>query len=77
MDQQNLSKLIDLLRKKGVSSYKTPEVSLELLPEAPQSNYKKKQDLSGDPIQSENPFNEDDALFWSSAGIPEVKEEVQ
>lgn len=68
-----LSKFIDLLRKKGVKSFKQGELSLELLPEAPLSNYKRKQPTdTSDVIQTEE-FSDEDALFWSSAGLPEEK----
>lgn len=75
MDLKNtkeLIKLIDLIRKKGVTRLKSADFEIELAPSAlfPESNYKKKQteDL---PIESVVPFTPEQALFWSSAGIPE------
>lgn len=77
----DLSKLIDLARKKGVSSFKIDAGSAlfecTLAPEEPLSRYKKKQaDTTGpdapadpDPVQSQEA-----ALFWSSPGIPDGQE---
>jgi hypothetical protein len=70
---QDLGKFIDLMRKKGVRSFKISGIEMELLPEAPPSNYKKKED-SKDEIKVEDAYTEEDALFWSSAGVPELKE---
>lgn len=67
----DLSKIIDLCRKKGVDSIEIQGIKLSLRDEAPPSNYKKKKEIGSDVIQTENQFTEDDALFWSSAGIPE------
>lgn len=67
----DLSKIIDLCRKKGVESIEIQGIKLVLRDEAPPSNYKKKKQFeSGDPVV-EGAFTEDDALFWSSDGIPE------
>lgn len=55
-----------------MKTLKIDNIEFTLNPEAPPSNYKKKQsDLSpSDPIV-EGQLSEDDLLFWSSAGIPE------
>ena len=66
----DLSKIIDLCRKKGVESIEIQGIKLSLRDEAPKSNYKKKQVEAGDPV-IETPFSDEDALYWSSAGIPE------
>lgn len=66
----DLSKIIDLCRKKGVDSIEIQGIKLSLKHEAPPSNYKKKKEPEGDVIV-ESLFTEEDALFWSSAGIPE------
>ena len=77
----DLVKLVAFCRKNGLQTYKktTGPVHLELAfhPAAllPESNYKrkKKEQSSSDHIPTDNPFTEDDALFWSSAGIPPEK----
>lgn len=74
--QAELGKFIDLLRKKGVTTIEIDGLKMTLAPEAPPSNYKKKQnELQGD-VVVENEFSEEAALFWSSAGLPEEKEAV-
>lgn len=70
---KNLTQMIDLCRKKGVESIKIDGLELTLRPEAPPSNYKRKlQEVQGE-VPTENPYTEEDAIFWSSAGIPEEK----
>ncbi len=73
MDLKNtkeLTKLIAFARKNGITRIKEGEVEIDIAPQAlfPESAYKKKQTEIETP---ETPFNEADALFWSSAGIPE------
>lgn len=80
MDLKNtseLDKLVKFCRKNGITSLKSGEFAMELAPSAlfPESNYKKKKNLeavsSHSEVLTENEFTEQDALFWSSAGIPE------
>lgn len=74
MDLKNkpeLVKLIDLLRKKGVTKIKSGDFELELAPAAlfPESYYKRKQSEGVSETITEVPYTEEEALFWSSAGI--------
>ena len=76
MDIKNLvelEKVIALCRKKGVKSFKIDGIEVELSSEIPQSNYKRKQDQSTDLISTHNVYDEEAALFWSSAGLPDEK----
>lgn len=62
-----LSKLIELLRKKGVKSFKSGDLAIELAPEAlfPLTDYQKKK-LDKDAVIA-NPIAEaDKLLYWSS-----------
>ena len=66
---KELKELIKLLRAAGVSEFETPELKLKLRDEAPPSTYKKKQEeLPLDPT-SEQPYTDEQALFWSSHPI--------
>lgn len=67
-----LEKLVKFCRKSGIKSLKSGDFSLELDAQAlfPESNYKKKQEQTSELITPPI-FTEDEALFWSSAGIPE------
>jgi hypothetical protein len=67
---QEIKKLVDFLRKQGVSHLKSGEFEISLSPSAlfPQKPAKESQ---SDHIPTEGTFSEEDALFWSSAGIPE------
>jgi hypothetical protein len=74
----DLSKLIELLRKKGVKSFEYQGLKLELNDEAPQSNYKKKQqEPQQDYIPTEGmpQWDTDAALFWSSEGLPDLTQD--
>jgi hypothetical protein len=77
VDIQNtddLSKIIDLCRKKGVETIQIGNVQLTLREEAPASRYKKKQIETTDKIDAESLYDEEASLYWSSAGIPEEKD---
>lgn len=79
MDLKNLKeveKIIKFCRKNGITRIKEGEVELHISAQAlfPESTYKKKQKEVESPVELENQFTEEDALFWSSAGIPEEKE---
>lgn len=79
-NSKDLLKIISLLRKQGVVSFKSGDFQIELAKEAlfPESPYlKKKNESSGDAVQVDTPYSEQDYLFWSSAGIPQLPEEVQ
>jgi len=69
-----LSKIIDLCRKKGVESIKIDNVELTLSREAPPSKYKRKTEAASDFVTIEQPYSEEDALFWSA---PSTFEEVK
>lgn len=67
---EDLSKIIDLCRKKGVQTIKLDGVELSLREEAPPSQYKrKKAEQTSEEIKVEEGFNSEDILFWSSQGI--------
>lgn len=73
MTNRELKSLIKLLRKSGVKHYRTPQLSLELLDNVPQQADKEATGVSNTiPVET---FNEEETLFWSSAGTPdEVKQ---
>jgi hypothetical protein len=66
----DLGKIADLCRKKGIKTIKISDssVEFELSPEAPKSNYKKKQ-MGSDKIDVGVQFTDEEVLLWSSAGI--------
>jgi hypothetical protein len=70
-DTKKLAKFIKLMRKEGVNHLKCGDFELSLDHTAlfPQKPIKESQ---SDHIPVENSFTEDDALYWSSAGIPEA-----
>lgn len=70
-NQADLTKLIDLCRKKGVVSIKLSENACEmtLAPELPESPYRRKK--SEKEISDTPAYSEEQALFWSSTSIPE------
>lgn len=73
-DLKNSSDLLNFIekcRKKGVSKIEIPGIKIELREEAPPSNYKKKLTDSAE-LKAEDVYSEEDTLFWSSTGIPEV-----
>lgn len=69
-NQQELEKLIKLLRKTGVESLKMGELELRLSPDEPQSKYKQKQRSQILPelnlTAEEKMIEEEKHLFWSS-----------
>jgi len=69
---KELAKLVKFLRKEGISELKSGDFAISLSPGAlfPQKPNKASESQS-DHIPTENAFSEEDALFWSSAGIPE------
>lgn len=77
-NQADFDKILVLCRKRGVKSLKisAETFEVELLAEVPPSNYKKKQELGSDKIEIDQIYDEDAALFWSSAGLPTEKEAV-
>lgn len=62
-----LAKIIDLCRKKGVKSIEIEGLKLELHEEAPPSNYKRKLELTPSSEKPEKEFTEEDYLLWSVA----------
>lgn len=72
----DLLKFAENCRKKGISKIKFDGNSfeIELLSEAPPSNYKKKLNEVQSEVLVESPYSDTDAIFWSSTGIPETKE---
>lgn len=75
-NQADFDKILTLCRKRGVKSFKIDGIEIELLPEVPPSNYKKKQESGSDKIEVDQIYDEEAALFWSSAGLPTEKEVV-
>lgn len=73
MDLKELAKVIDLCRKKGVDSIEYEGIKVTLSPDAPASYYKKKQAQTQDTKDTVEPqtYSQQDALFWSSAGLPD------
>lgn len=71
MTNKELKALIKLLRGSGIRHYKTPQLSLELLPEVPM---KANTASNATSEVSTETYSEQDTLFWSSGGIPEEKE---
>lgn len=68
----DLAKIIDLCRKKGIASIEIQGIKLELRADLPPSNYKKKK--AGDVAEIvEEPFTEDQALFWSSSQMGDAQ----
>jgi hypothetical protein len=72
MDIKELKKLTSYCRKQGILTLKTPEIEITLSPQALFPTTKPNEDHS-DPI-SEGQLSDEDMLFWSSAGIPDVKD---
>lgn len=74
-DLKELEKIIKFCRKNGITRIKEGVVELDIAPQAlfPESDYKKKKNLTliDSPIETEKKYSDEDALFWSSAGIPE------
>lgn len=72
--REDFLKLLADCRKHGVESVKVDGFELKLRPEAPPSSYKKKKlEAVSDSIETDPIYDEEAALFWSSAGIPEEK----
>jgi hypothetical protein len=77
----DLSKVIDLCRKKGVSSITIGELKLEIREEAPQSGYKRRKE-SHEEIEADatNPYDNfpsgelspEQLIYYSSGGTPEA-----
>lgn len=78
-NQQELEKLIKMLRKTGVKTLKTGQIELELSPDEPQSNYKKKQSgsetVDAEISPAEQHARQMELLFWSSTppGVDDPK----
>lgn len=65
---QSLQKLIKICRKEGIRNFKG--AGFEFTLDEPRiSNYKRKQEPDA---VTEAQYTDEQALFWSSAGIPEV-----
>ena len=70
----DLKKLVAFCRKNGVSAINSGDFEITIHASAmfPESAYKQKKKLDGsDEIKVDEPFTPEDALFWSSTGIPE------
>lgn len=72
MQLDQISKIIDLCRKKGVESLQIDGLSLKLTSEAPESAYKQK--LKSKEMEAvKDPIGESEvnALFWSTPNTAE------
>ena len=58
-----LTKIIDLCRRKGIKSIEIEGLKMELNDEAPPSNYKRKESQGSD--KPEKTLTEEDFLMWS------------
>lgn len=74
---EDFVKLVAFCRKNGIQTYKKTQgpvtLELEFHPASlmPESAYRrKKKEQGSELIQTDKQFSEEDALFWSSAGIP-------
>lgn len=65
----DLSKIIDLCRKKGIASIEIQGIKLELREDVPPSNYKKKKAEDNSDVIVEEPLTDEQALFWSSTPL--------
>jgi hypothetical protein len=74
-----LSKLLDLLNKKGVTAYSVDGLQLTLSGNPAPSNYKRKQEESGtfgEEAADWSDLSPEEQLFYSTGGIPiQVKTE--
>jgi hypothetical protein len=77
-DLKQLAQVIDLCRKKGVSSITLGDIRLEIREEAPKSTYKRKADIEqeADPVDPYKNFptgelTEEQLMFYSTGGLPE------
>ncbi len=74
MDLKELQKIVSFCRKNGVTELKHEGIEIKLSAASlfPESQYKKTKALEDnkDPTSDET-FSEEDALYWSSAGIPD------
>lgn len=74
---KDLAKVIDLCRKKGVSSITIGEMKLEFREAIPTSNYKRRQvKEETDPVNPYDNFPEgeltpEQLMYYSSGGLPE------
>ena len=64
-----LDKLIDLCRKKGISNIEVDGVKFEM-GDPPPSNYKKRQGRAEKQPETRQ-YSEEDILFWSSGAQPQ------
>lgn len=67
VDPKNIKKLIRAMRQEGVLRLKTPEIELELAPEAIQPKHVA-QALETQETNAEPKYTEEDVLLWSSPG---------
>lgn len=78
MDQKQLKSLLKVLRDNGVSTYKTPELELVLVPEALLASSPARQQAQQE-VVSDNPYvnfpdgelTPEELAYYSSGGLPE------
>lgn len=63
MELKHLKDLLKLLREKGVIEYEAQGIKLKLTEEAPQSKYKRKQEIEG---VEEQELTEEELLYYSA-----------
>lgn len=73
MDLKNLKELLKVLREKGVLEFEMDGVKLKLSEEAPQSKYKKRQEV--EVIDDQDELTEEELLFYSAT--PPLETEQQ
>lgn len=73
MELKELKELLKVLRDKGVVEYKTSQIELKLSEDAPQSKYKKRQEVE----EIEDQELTDEELLYYSATPPLETEATQ
>lgn len=65
---KELKELLDLLKRKGIKDFSLGNMKIVLSddPIVPISRNRKKEKL-----ESNNPYSEDEVLFWSNTGLPD------
>jgi hypothetical protein len=72
MDQEikKLKKIVKFMRNEGVMAVKMGDLEINLAPHATHPKPTQTEEKQSK-LEAEAPFSDQDALFWSSDGIPE------
>lgn len=73
MDLKTLKDLLKLLREKGVTEFKMGDVEIKLSEEAPQSKYKRRQEISE--LDEERELTEEELIYYSATPPMETVEQ--